>query len=96
MAKNPKATAKEIARRGVVAYIQESYDEFSEDQITKVFDDVYRKEKSTRDLKRETLTKLTSKKRSHRRMPSKSNTGKIEDNTLLSIEESVGDANNPI
>lgn len=54
------------------------------------------KEKSTRDLKRETLTKLTSKKRSHRRMPSKSNTGKIEDNTLLSIEESVGDANNPI
>lgn len=44
----------------------------------------------------ETLTKLTSKKRSHRRMPSKSNTGKIEDNTLLSIEESVGDANTPI
>ena len=43
MAKNPKATAKEIARRGVVAYIQESYDEFSEDQITKVFDDIYRK-----------------------------------------------------
>jgi len=29
-------------------------------------------------------------------MPNKSNTGKIEDNTLLSIEESVGDANNPI
>lgn len=96
MAKNPKATAKEIARRGVVAYIQESYDEFSEDQITKVFDDIYRKEKSPRDLKRETLTKLTSKKRSRRRMPNKSNTGKIEDNTLLSIEESVGDANNPI
>lgn len=96
MAKNPKATAKEIVRRGVVAYIQESYDEFSEDQITKVFDDIYRKEKSPRDLKRETLTRLTSKKRSRRRMPSKSNTGKIEDNTLLSIEESVGDANNPI
>lgn len=96
MAKNPKATAKEIARRGVVAYIQESYDEFSEDQITKVFDDIYRKEKSPRELKRETLTRLTSKKRSRRRMPNKSNTGKIEDNTLLSIEESVGDANNPI
>lgn len=36
MARNPKATAKEIARRGVVAYIQESYDEFSEEQITKI------------------------------------------------------------
>ena len=57
---------------------------------------IYIEKKSPRDLKRETLTRLTSKKRSRRRMPNKSNTGKIEDNTLLSIEESVGDANNPI
>ena len=37
MARNPKATAKEIARRGVVAYIQESYDEFSEEKYLMMY-----------------------------------------------------------
>lgn len=88
------ANSKDLSKQAVI-YIKTAYDEFTDDQISKVFDSVYTTKKSDKELRRETLAKLTSKKRPRRKM-NNSNSGVIEDDILLSIKESVGDPNNPI
>ena len=89
------ANSKDLSKQAVITYIKTVYDEFTDDQISKVFDSVYTTKKSDKELRRETLAKLTSKKRPRRKM-NNSNSGAIEDDILLSIKESVGDPNNPI
>ncbi len=96
MIENPLiANNKDLSKQAVITYIKTAYDEFTDNQISKAFDTVYTTKKSDKELRRETLAKLTSNKRSRRRMSS-SNTGTIEDGILLNIKESVGDPNNPI
>ncbi len=96
MIENPLiANNKDLSKQAVITYIKTAYDEFTDNQISKAFDTVYTTKKSDKELRRETFTKLTSNRRSRRRMSS-SNTGIIEDNVLLSIKESIGDPNNPI
>lgn len=96
MIENPLiANSKDLSKQAVITYIKTAYDEFTDDQISKVFDSVYTTKKSDKKLKRETLAKLTSKKRPRRKM-NNSNSSVIEDDILLSIKESVCDPNNPI
>lgn len=56
---------------------------------------MYKPNKSNQELIQAVLKKLSNKNRTRRKMPSSKQT-LIEDNMLLSIKESVGDANNPI
>ncbi len=95
MIDKPLKTSKELSKQSVISYVKDAYDEFTDEQIIKAFDSIYKDNKTIKELRRETFTKLTSNRRSRRRMSS-SNTGTIEDGILLSIKESVGDPNNPI
>ncbi len=95
MIDKPLKTSKDLSKQSVIAYVKDAYDEFTDEQIIKAFDSIYKDNKTIKELRRETFTKLTSNRRSRRRMSS-SNTGTIEDGILLSIKESVGDPNNPI
>lgn len=63
--------------------------------IENAFDEMYKPNKSNQELIQAVLKKLSNKNRTRRKMPSSKQT-LIEDNMLLSIKESVGDANNPI
>lgn len=95
MIEKPLKTTKDLAKQSVITYVKDAYDEFTDEQILKAFDSIYKDNKTTKELRRDTFTKLTNKRRPRRRM-SNSNTGAIEDDILLSIKESVGDPNNPI
>lgn len=95
MIDKPLKTTKDLAKQSVIAYVKDAYEEFADEQIIKAFESIYKDNKTLKELKRDTFSKLTSNWRPRRRI-SNSNTAAIEDDILLSIKDSIGDPNNPI
>lgn len=95
MIDKPLKTTKDLAKQSVIAYVKDAYEEFADEQIIKAFESIYKDNKTLKELKRDTFSKLTSNRRPRRRI-SNSNTAAIEDDILLSIKDSIGDPNNPI
>lgn len=50
MIENPLiANSKDLSKQAVITYIKTAYDEFTDDQISKVFDSVYTTKKSDKE-----------------------------------------------
>jgi hypothetical protein len=68
MIDKPLNTTKDLSKQSVIAYVKNAYDEFTDEQIIKAFDSIYKDNKTLKELRRDTFSKLTSKRRPRRRM----------------------------